>query len=109
MLPMGRIAGDIYAIPQFEVTAPEVEGFLDELRQFHAHFRDCFRRSEPREHFFRYMIGQFSPLARKSVEPIAVQTEATSIRAMQRSLSEVPWDDARMRHTYHQLVADDMG
>jgi SRSO17 transposase len=106
---MGRIADDVYAIPQFEVTAPEVEGFLDELRQFHARFRDCFRRSEPREHFFRYMVGQFSTLARKSVEPIAVQTEATSIRAMQRSLSEVPWDDARMRHTYHQLVADDMG
>jgi SRSO17 transposase len=109
MLPLGRIADDVFAIPQFEVTAPEVEGFLDELRQFHTRFRDCFRRSEPREHFFRYMVGQFSTLERKSVEPIAVQTEATSIRAMQRTLSEVPWNDARMRHTYHQLVADDMG
>jgi SRSO17 transposase len=109
MLPMGRTADDVYASPQFEVTAPEVEGFLDELRQFHARFRDCFRRSEPRAHFFRYRIGQVSTPARQSVEPIAGQTEATSIRAMQRSLSEVPWDDARMRHTYHQRVADDMG
>jgi SRSO17 transposase len=106
---MGRIADDVYAIPQFEVTAPEVEGFLDELRPFHARFRDCLRRSEPREHFFRYMVGQFNTLAHTSIEPIAVQTEASSIRAMQRSLSAVPWDDARMRHTYHHLVADDMG
>jgi SRSO17 transposase len=105
----GRIADDVYAIPQFEVTAHEVEGFLDELRRFHARFRDCFRLREPREHFFRYMVGQFSTLERKSVEPIAVQTEATSIRAMQRRLSEVPWDDARMRHPYHHLVAADMG
>jgi SRSO17 transposase len=109
MLPIGRNADDVYAIPQFEVTAPEVEGFMDELRQYHARFSDCFVRSEPREHFFRYMVGQFSTLDRKSIEPIAVQTEATSIRAMQRSLSDVAWDEARMRHTYHQLVADDLG
>jgi SRSO17 transposase len=109
MLPLGRIAADVYAIPQFEVIAPEVAGFLEELRQFHARFRACFRRREPREHCFRYMVGQFSTLERQSVEPIAVQTEATSIRAMQRSLSEVPWDEARMRHPYHHLVADDMG
>jgi SRSO17 transposase len=109
MLPVCRTPDDVYAIPPFEVTCEDVEGFVDELREFHALFRDCFVRREPREHFFRYMVGQFSSLERKSIEPIAVQTEASSIRAMQRSLSDTQWHDARMLQTYHQQVAKEMG
>jgi len=109
MLPVCRTPDDVYAIPPFEVTCKDVEGFLDELGEFHALFRDCFVRREPREHFFRSMVGQFSSLERKSIEPIAVQTEASSIRAMQRSLSDTQWNDARMLQTYHQQVAKEMG
>ena len=109
MLPVCRTPDDVHAIPPFEVTCEDVEGFLDELGEFHALFRDCFVRREPREHFFRYMVGQFSSLERKSIEPIAIQTEASSIRAMQRSLSDTQWNDARMLQTYHQQVAKEMG
>jgi SRSO17 transposase len=86
-----------------------VDGFLEELREFHALFQDCFARSEPRAHFWRYMVGQFSTLERKSIEPIARQTEATSVRAMQRGMSDVQWDETRMLQIYHQVVADEMG
>ena len=55
------------------------------------------------------MVGQFSTLERKSIEPIAVQTDASSIRAMQRGLSDVEWKDAHMLQTYHQQVANEMG
>ncbi len=109
MLPVCRTPDDVYAIPPFEVTCEDVEGFLDELREFHALFRDCFVRREPREHFFHYMVGQFSTIERKSIEPIAVQTDASSIRAMQRGLSDVAWKDAHMLQTYHQQVANEMG
>jgi|RhiMetdeSRZDD1v2_1073273.scaffolds.fasta_scaffold134243_5 hypothetical protein len=30
--------------------------------------------SEPRVHFFRYMVGQFGTLERKPMEPIALST-----------------------------------
>ena len=53
MLPVCRTPDDVYAIPPFEVTCPDVEGLLDELHEFHTLFRDCFVRREPREHFFR--------------------------------------------------------
>ena len=53
MLPVCRTPDDVYAIPPFEVTCEDVEGFLDELGEFHALFQDCFVRREPREHFFR--------------------------------------------------------
>jgi SRSO17 transposase len=109
MLPTCRTTGDLDDPPPFELRPEDVEGFIHELRCFHARFRHCFGRSEPRDHFFRYMVGQFSPLERKSIEPIALETQATSIRAMQRSLSDVEWDDAQMRYTYHHLVAEDLG
>src|SRR6266849_5743987 len=109
MLPVCRTPDDVYAMPPFEVTCEDVEGFLDELRELHALFRDCFVRREPREHFFHYMVGQFSTIERKSIEPIAVQTDASSIRAMQRGLSDVAWKDAHMLQTYHQQVANEMG
>ena len=109
MLPVCRTPDDVYAMPPFEVTCEDVEGFLDELGAFHALFRDCFVRREPREPFFRSMVGQCSSLERTSIEPIAVQTEASSIRAMPRSLSDTQWNDARMLRTYHQQVAKERG
>lgn len=109
MLPVCRTPDDVYAIPPFEVTCPDVEGLLDELHEFQTLFRDCFVRREPREHFFRSMVGQFSTLERKSIEPIAVQTEASSIRAMQRGISDAQWQDERMLQKYHEQVAEEMG
>ena len=102
MLPICRTPDDVYAIPQFDVTSRDVHGFLEELRAYHALFQDCFVRSEPREHFWRYMVGQLSALERQSIEPIAVQTEATSVRAMQCGISDVHWDEERMLQSYHQ-------
>jgi SRSO17 transposase len=87
----------------------DVEGLLHELRGFHDAFRECFARSEPRKHFFRYMVGQLSTLERKSIEPIALRVEGGKVRAMQRCLSEVVWDDAHLLRTYHRLVDEDMG
>src|SRR5262245_8441147 len=108
MLPACRTDGEVFPIPQLAVEPGEVEGFLQALRGFHAAFRACFARSEPREHFLRSMVGQFSPLERKSIEPIALQVQGGNIRAMQRCLSEVVWDEAQMLPTYHTLVHDDM-
>ena len=61
---------------------------MDELRGFHTAFRACFTRQEPRDQFFNSMVGQFSPLARKSIEPMALQVEGGKVRAMQRLVSE---------------------
>jgi len=55
------------------------------------------------------MVGQFSTLERKSIEPIALQGGASSVRAMQRGSSDVSWDEAQMLKIYHRLVAAAMG
>lgn len=109
MLPVCRTEGDRCSIPTFDVTPRDVDGFMDELQEFQAAFHDCFVRSEPREHFFDYMVGQFSELERKSIEPMALQVEGGNIRGMQRFISDATWDEAHMLWTYHHLVADDLG
>src|ERR671933_2511606 len=109
MLAACRTADATFAIPQFALTRSDIDAFMDELRGFHMAFRDCFARQEPRDQFFNYMVGQFSPLARKSIEPIALQVEGGKVRAMQRLVSEALWDEDAMLETYHGLVQDEMG
>jgi SRSO17 transposase len=109
MLPACRTESEGFAIPPFDVVPSDVEGFMEELWEFQATFHDCFARSEPRAHFFDYMVGQLSQLERKSIEPMALQVEGGTIRGMQRFLSEVVWDEEQMRWNYQQLVAEEMG
>ena len=109
MLPAHRTAGEGFSIPQFDLTPCDVDGFLDELQAFHDQFRGCFARSEPREHFCHYMVGQFSARARKSIEPMALQVQGGNMRGMQRCMSDDVWDEDTMRQTYHGLVAHEMG
>src|SRR5712691_7440402 len=109
MLPVCRTEGTGFAIPPFDVVPSDVEGFMDELQEFQSVFHDCFARSEPRAHFFDYMVGQCSKLERKSIEPMALKVEGGTIRGLQRFISDVVWDEEQMRWNYHQLVAEEMG
>jgi SRSO17 transposase len=109
MLPACRTDGDEFTIPTFDLVPRDVEGFMDELWAFQSAFHDCFTRSEPRAHFFDYMVGQFSQLERKSIEPMALHVEGGTIRGLQRFISDVRWDEEQMLWNYHQLVAETMG
>ena len=109
MLPSIRTKGEIYSIPKFEITVPDIRGFSEELEGFHSQFIDCFSREEPRENFFRYMSGQFSKLERKSIEPIALSVQDGQVRSMQRFISDIDWDEPIMLSKYRCMVNEDMG
>ena len=47
MLPAYRTQGEGSPLPQFDLTASDVDGFRDELQAFHDQFRACFSRSSP--------------------------------------------------------------
>ena len=108
MLPECRKEGDIFSIPKFDLEVEDVDSFIDELRAFHGEFRECFQRSETREHVFQYMVGQFSALERKSIEPIALSVKDGSVRAMQRAISDVVWDEEKMYGKYRSLAGNDL-
>ena len=109
MLPACRKDECIYPVPKFDLSISEIEGFSDELDGFHSQFQDCFKRSESREHFMKYMNGQFSELERKSIEPIALNIKGGKVRAMQRFISDAPWEDDKIMTKYRSLVASDFG
>jgi len=109
MLPVSRNDEHLYPVPKFDLGKGDVKDFMNELRGFHEQFADCFHRSESREHFFRYMTGQFSALERKSIEPIALAVESGNVRAMQRFVSVAEWDDDKILSNYRNLVYTDLG
>jgi len=109
MLPECRSDEHLFSIPKYNVKSEDVKDFMNELKGFHDIFNDCFHRSESREHFFKYMIGQFSELERKSIEPIALNVKDGRVRAMQRFVSDAEWDDEKILFKYRSLVNEDMG
>ena len=109
MLPVIRCDEHLYSVPKFDLGKGDIKDFTNELGGFHEQFADCFQRSESRGHFFKYMAGQFSPIERKSIEPIALAVKDGNVRAMQRFVSDAPWDDNKMIAKYRNLVNDDLG
>ena len=90
MLPVLRNDTHLYSVPKFDLKKSDIKSFANELKGFHEQFSDCFQRSESREHFFKYMAGQFSDLERKSIEPIALAVKDGNVRALQRFVSDAP-------------------
>jgi SRSO17 transposase len=109
MLPVTRCDEHLYSVPKFDLGKSDIKDFMNELKGFHEQFSDCFQRSESRDHFLKYMAGQFSPLERKSIEPIALAVKDGNVRAMQRFISDAPWSENKMISKYRSLVNDDLG
>jgi SRSO17 transposase len=109
MLPSTRCDERLYSVPKFDLAKTDVKDFMNELKGFHDQFADCFQRSESREHFLKYMVGQISPLERKSIEPIAFAVKEGNVRTLQRFVSDAPWNEAKMIAKYRSLVNDDLG
>lgn len=109
MLPECRQSEYLYPVPKFNLETSDIDDFLSELKGYHDQFEDCFQRSESRHHFFRYMVGQFGELERKSIEPIALAVDGGKVRAMQRFVSDAPWDDDKIINKYRSLLVEDLG
>jgi hypothetical protein len=88
------------------MEAKQIAGMGRRLNLFLALFRDCFVRSEPREHLKEYVHGQVAKLDRKSIEPIALEV-GTRPRTLQGFLEFAKWDKVQMRDRLQQLVARD--
>jgi len=109
MLPDIRQSDYQYAVPRFDLDRNDVVDLMSELKGFHENFSDCFQRTESRDNFYRYMSGQLCHLERKSIEPIAFAIEGGKVRAMQRFVSDAPWDENKIMFKYRSLVNDDIG
>ena len=109
MLPSLRKDEYLYQVPKFDIEKGDIKNFINELKGFHEQFSDCFCRSESRDHFYKYMVGQFSELERKSIEPIALTVKDGKVRAMQRFISDAQWDDDNIIAKCRSLINEDLG
>jgi SRSO17 transposase len=109
MLPECRSNEHLFQIPKYDIKSNDVKDSINELEGFHEIFNDCFHRSESRAHFLKYMVGQFSELERKSIEPIALNVKEGKVRAMQRFVSDAEWDNDKILYKYRNMVNEDMG
>lgn len=100
--------GGGFSPPKLELNPTDIEDFDFRFKEFLRFFDPTFTRSEPRERLFQYLSGLFSPLERKSAEPIALNIENGDVRSMQRFLSDTLWDDDFILSQFHQLVARDL-
>ncbi len=109
MFPDCRTQDDTFSCPTFDLIPSDVAGFMEELWEFQSVFHDCVARREPRAHCLDSLVGHYRKLARKSIEPRALQVEGGAVRGMQRCLSAVRWDEEQRLWLSHQLLADAMG
>ncbi len=98
--------------PVLDLTPPEVDGLLEELRAYHAIYRPLFQRREQRDWAEQYLHGLLLPLPRKSVEPIVLaleEAERNAVRGMQQFLSAGTWDDDAIVQRHWQEVEQTLG
>lgn len=100
---------DVFPIPKYDLNKNDIEDFEEMLKGYLSQFDEFFFRSEARKNLFKYTIGQFSELERKSIEPMALNVEEASVRGMQRFISESVWDDELIIRKHRSNVNEDMG
>lgn len=88
------------------MDADEIRQLDPMLREYLGRFDDCFTRRDTRAHLPVYVRGQLSNLERKSVEPIALEA-GVAVRTLQEFLSQLKWDQGRMRDRLHEIVRDE--
>jgi SRSO17 transposase len=85
------------------MDAEQIRQLEPKLERFLGRFADCFPRKDSRAHLGVYVRGQLSDRAQKSVEPIALEA-GVAPRTLQEFLSQLKWDDARLRDRVQQIV-----
>ena len=71
----------------------DLEGIYQAFQDFHAYFAPVFGRKESREHSRHYLQGLLvQSQERRNAENLA-ETVPASPRALQRFLTESPWED----------------
>lgn len=95
--------------PDLRLCAKDIEAVAGELERYFEIYSPLFHRREAREAGLVYLRGLLSELARKSVEPIALEllgSEASPVRTLQQFLSIGAWsDDPILREHWQQVEA----
>lgn len=86
------------------MTDEQISDLGPAFSAFLRRFRPCFGQDRTAAHFDTYCRALLSPLARKSVEPAALEA-GTAVRTLQFFLSSAKWDHEQARDILQRHVA----
>jgi SRSO17 transposase len=88
------------------MNADQIRSLQPELAALLDGFRDCFQTKPTFAHWGTYLCGLMTDLKRKSIEPIALAA-GVPVRTLQEFLSQLVWDEQRVRTKLQLRVADE--
>jgi SRSO17 transposase len=98
------------------LTAADLDGLVEELVAYHAHFAPLFQRREQRAWAAVYLRGLLTAdVPRKNVEALALRLLGAGpaadrqVRALQQFVGEGGWDDAALLAAHQRLVEETLG
>lgn len=98
------------------LTVADLDGLVDELTAYHAHFAPCFARRDQRAWVELYLRGLLTAdVPRKNIEAIALRLLGAGpaadrqVRALQYCVSEGAWDDTALLAVQRRLVDETLG
>ncbi len=117
---MSAAAVPIDLVPVFPaartLTPADLEGLVEELAVYHAHFARLFRRPEQRVWAGVYLRGLLTAdVPRKNVEALALRLLGAGagaenrVRALQQFVGAGGWDDAGLLAAHRRLVEETLG
>ena len=94
---------DTCPAPECNLTPRDVNGLLDRLATYHAHFAPAFARCDQARWAEVYLRGLLSDCERKSIEPMALHL-GVPIRALQHFIGQSTWSIAPIVAQHQRLV-----
>ena len=95
--------------PDLDLSVEDIACVAIELSEFTDLFSETFWRREPAELCKLYIQGLLSDTLRKNVEAMALALDGpTSVRNLQRFITEYTWDEEWMRRRHWELSAESL-
>jgi SRSO17 transposase len=92
-----------------DLTAQEIAALADELVHYHAAFAELYYRKEQAHWGYKYLQGLMLPIARKSIEPMALALDGGDVQAMQQFIGQGQWQDEALLGQHWRLVDETLG
>ena len=95
--------------PPLDLMPAEVAALAEELMDYHAAFAELYYRKEQAHWGYKYVQGLMLPIARKSIEPMALALDGGNVQAMQQVVGQGQWADEPLLHQHWRLVEETLG
>ncbi|NIP22268.1 MAG: IS701 family transposase, partial [Phycisphaerae bacterium] len=99
--------------PEIDLSIPDIDELIEELRIYHSIYSPLYRRSEQGKHAFDYLHGLLLDIPRKSIEPMVIElqghADGNAIRAQQQFIGQGGWEDTAILRRHWQEVDQSIG